>query len=336
MPLASVQEACHWPVARFLHPPAGEGWMSLVSIVIPAHNAADFLAGAIQSALAQTYPDREIVVVDDGSTDNTAEVAGAFGRSIRYVHQRNAGPSAARNAGIAHARGEYVTFLDADDELRPERVQVLLDALRGASPAATFSMTDALLSDGARIVGPLHISRPYPGERDLSAFLDDSRPCTWILARREKLQEVGAFRPDLWRNEDYHLWLRLLAGGHTYAYVPEPLYVYRMRPGSLSWAEGKQVAAACQVHREALATMDLTFDQRRRLVYMLWRDRARLQHIAAREARAAGEQIEWAAHKGAGTACDLVRFALRPHYSAGRMWMTYQQRRRDRARASES
>src|SRR5215213_3125487 len=98
----------------------------LVSVVIPCYNQAHFLGEAIESVLAQSYPNFEIVVVDDGSTDDTSEVAGSYPK-VRLVRQENQGLSGARNAGLARSEGEYVVFLDADDRLRPEALEAHLE-----------------------------------------------------------------------------------------------------------------------------------------------------------------------------------------------------------------
>src|SRR5438874_6230903 len=103
---------------ELLTPKAG-----LVSVIIPCYNQAHFLHEAIQSALAQTYSHREILVVDDGSADNTAEVTAGFA-GIRYIRQENSGVSTARNTGLRESRGEYLIFLDADDRLLPDAVRV--------------------------------------------------------------------------------------------------------------------------------------------------------------------------------------------------------------------
>src|SRR6185503_2024667 len=111
-----------------------------VSAVIPAYQAAAFLADAVESVLAQTEPVGEIVVVDDGSTDGTAAVAASFGDRVRYVRQENQGVAAARNRGVAEARGRLVAFLDADDTWEPEKTARQLAHLR-AHPdyAAVYS-----------------------------------------------------------------------------------------------------------------------------------------------------------------------------------------------------
>ena len=101
----------------------------VVSIVIPCYNQAEFLPEAIDSVLAQTYRPIEVLVVDDGSSDNTAEVAQRYGDRIRYIHRANGGISAARNTGIAHVRGDFVKFLDSDDHIHPETVAWQMEAL---------------------------------------------------------------------------------------------------------------------------------------------------------------------------------------------------------------
>jgi glycosyltransferase involved in cell wall biosynthesis len=100
-----------------------------VSALIPTYNAGHLVVRAIESVLAQSSPASEIVVVDDGSTDDTAERVAAFGESVRYVAQPNAGASAARNLGIASSRGEFVAFLDADDVWHPRKLEAQLEAL---------------------------------------------------------------------------------------------------------------------------------------------------------------------------------------------------------------
>ncbi len=100
-----------------------------ISVVIPAYNAGRYIGRAIDSVLAQTRPAEEIIVVDDGSTDNTAEIAGAYGDRIRFIRQENAGASVARNTGIAAATGNWIAFLDADDEWLPEKLRLQTEHL---------------------------------------------------------------------------------------------------------------------------------------------------------------------------------------------------------------
>ncbi len=110
---------------------------ALVSVVIPCYNQAHFLGEAIESVLAQSYPHLEIVVVDDGSPDNTEEVAARY-PGVRYVRQENQGLAAARNTGLRHSRGDYLVFLDADDRLLPEAVEAGLEHLH-AHPECAFA-----------------------------------------------------------------------------------------------------------------------------------------------------------------------------------------------------
>ena len=185
--------------------------MSLVSIVIPTHNCAQYLGGAIRSALRQTHRQIEVIVVDDGSTDDTVKVVRAFGDAVRYLYQQNAGPSAARNLGLAHARGEYVAFLDADDEVRPEWVTMLRKSLRAAAFEARFAVSDAWLWDGVNCIDRYRVSEPPSGLRGMDRLLDDNRPYVAILAPQVCSNPWG-LPARLWVNEDFDLWLRLLAG----------------------------------------------------------------------------------------------------------------------------
>src|SRR5262249_33901781 len=113
----------------------------LVSVIIPTYNRASAVRSAITSALRQTHPQIEVIVVDDGSTDDTKATLAAFGDSIRALHQPNAGVSAARNTALRHARGEFVAFLDSDDEWFDWKLAAQVAAMRG-NPAAGLVWTD--------------------------------------------------------------------------------------------------------------------------------------------------------------------------------------------------
>src|ERR687898_3129642 len=140
----------HEGVGRDSHDFRGEQGTgaALVTVVIPCYNQAHFLGEAIESVLSQSYPNFEILVVDDGSPDDTSEVASRYPpQQVRLISQKNQGVSAARNTGIGHARGEYVVFLDADDRLLPEALEA-----GGGGPGARPER--ALVSGRAHHLGP--------------------------------------------------------------------------------------------------------------------------------------------------------------------------------------
>jgi glycosyltransferase involved in cell wall biosynthesis len=136
-----------------------------VSVVIPTYNRADRLSDTVDSVLAQTLPPAEILIVDDGSKDDTAAVCRRFPAPVRYLHRENGGSAAARNTGMRAARGDYIAFLDADDVWEPTKLEVQL-ALHAAHPEIGWSATNHYTTDRA--------NRPLPGTqgfaRDLPAF----------------------------------------------------------------------------------------------------------------------------------------------------------------------
>jgi SAM-dependent methyltransferase len=179
-----------------------------VSIIICSYNQAHFLGQAIESALAQTHTSVEIVVVDDGSSDNAQEVVSRY-PGVSYQRQSNAGLSAARNAGLRHTHGEYVIFLDADDRLRPDAAATGLNALAARPDCACATGHHHLIGvDGAIIQQWV---RP-PVESDRYALLLKGNyvsMCAAVLFRRAALAAVGEFDPTLPAAEDYDLYLRI-------------------------------------------------------------------------------------------------------------------------------
>lgn len=187
----------------------------LVTAIIPTFNYGRFVARAVTSVLAQTYPNLECIVVDDGSTDDTQEVLRAFGDQIKVIRQPNTGLSAARNRGIAEARGRYIAFLDADDWWSPVKIATQVEWLETHPGVGCVGCgREHVESDGcvSTLAGlPNHRSRRET-LRDLAvrAFWV-SGSGSGALVRAEVLSAAGGFDESLTAAEDWDLWLRLAA-----------------------------------------------------------------------------------------------------------------------------
>lgn len=202
-----------------------------VSVVIPTFNCAAFLPRAIDSALTQDYPDLEVIVVDDGSTDATPEVMERYAGRIVAIHQDNRGASAARNAGVRAATGEFVAFLDADDEYLPGRIG---RCVRPMIDDPTIGMTHCLAwckgSDGCRwTYGDVEQHRLFGSP----LFPPTTQATACTTCRRELLTAVGGFDERLIAYEDHDLWLRMMEVAEV-RHVPEHLAVVHVRPGSMT------------------------------------------------------------------------------------------------------
>jgi glycosyltransferase involved in cell wall biosynthesis/peptidoglycan/xylan/chitin deacetylase (PgdA/CDA1 family) len=185
----------------------------LVSVIIPCYNQAHYLEEAIESVLHQTYPHVEIVVVDDGSTDNTFEVASRY-PGVLCIRQENSGLSAARNRGVGSSRGDYLVFLDADDRLRPRGIEAGIEVLRGDPELAFASGPYANIDQRGNPLpsGPPPSMGPIPTDRDAYvAFLrgDYVGMHGTVMYRKAAFQSVGGFDGRLAMRQDYDLYLRL-------------------------------------------------------------------------------------------------------------------------------
>ena len=216
--------------------------MPTVSAIIPAYNQGHYLGKAIQSVLNQTFADFEIIVVDDGSTDNTRTVVHNFtDPRVRYVHQQNAGLSAARNTGIRHATGAFLTYLDSDDLFLPEKLAILL-AKFDAEPELGFCAGQAILIDeNDRRIGEIFDKR-LP-EDSAQLLLGNPLHVGSVMVRREWQERVGFFDETLRSYEDWDMWLRLAIAGCPMGWVEKPVSLYRFHSNQMT-SNGQQMTTA--------------------------------------------------------------------------------------------
>jgi glycosyltransferase involved in cell wall biosynthesis len=201
-----------------------------VSVVIPVYNAERTIGRAINSVLDQDFDSREIIVVDDGSTDSSAAIVEAYGDHVRIFRQANRGAAAARNAGARAAAGEYLAFLDADDEWLPGKLRACVDVL-DAAPGAVIAYSDMISSDGTRIV-------PMRGSPSLDLLLSTGFGFfpSAILVRRHAFERCESVSREFVGAgagfEDTFAALLLREQGE-FVHVPEPLVVYYGSPASV-------------------------------------------------------------------------------------------------------
>ncbi|MDT8306348.1 MAG: glycosyltransferase [Anaerolineae bacterium] len=213
-----------------------------VSIIIPAYNQAHYLGEAIRSALGQSYGDVEVIVVDDGSTDGTQAVVEAFDDArLRYVYQENRGLSAARNTGIRHAHGEYLSYLDSDDRFLPEKLALLLAVLE-QRPEVGLVAGQAIPVDETGAQNGRLFDQPLPVDgREL--LLGNPLHVGSVLVRRSWQERAGFFDEQLRSYEDWDMWLRLARLGCEMAWVAQPVSLYRFHADQMT-RDGSQMTTA--------------------------------------------------------------------------------------------
>ena len=224
-----------------------------ISVIIPSFNCARYLPEAIESVLAQTCRDHEIIVVNDGSTDNTDQVVAIYRDRIRYFCQENQGVASARNTGIQRARGSYVCFLDADDILLPKKLETQA-AFLDQNPNVHIVYSDGLLfrinrygvEEDRRFsaCGLLNRSLGAPDTSLPLLAIENAFPPVAAMAQLSCVRAVGGFDDErsLMTTEDWDLWLRL-AAKYNFAYLDEVLAKYRDWEGSTSKAWHRRKSA---------------------------------------------------------------------------------------------
>jgi glycosyltransferase involved in cell wall biosynthesis len=215
----------------------------LISIIIPTYNRAEFISQAVESVLGQTMHEWELLVVDDGSTDNTCEVLAAYRRDprIHYFYQLNQGQSVARNEALRMIQGDFVGFLDSDDLWAPDKLEKQL-AILEANPHVDIVHGDESTMDVQGVVISRKNMKRYSGWITRYLLADNSVSITTALVRRRCFEEMGGFDTSVGVADDYELWLRFSAL-YRYHYEPGIVASYRVMEDQISSDKRRRFAA---------------------------------------------------------------------------------------------
>lgn len=229
--------------------------MQKVSIIIPAYNSAEYIKQAVDSALGQTYKNVEIVVVDDGSTDNTAGVLAPYIKenNIKYIHQENEGAGMARNKGINNSSGEIVAFLDADDIWMPDKLEKQIPLLSNPDIGVVYSDIEIF---GDSFVALRHseiASGFYRGNILKHLIKGNFIPTSSVVMRRSIFGIIDGFADNsrFYTVEDYEFWLRV-ATITKFDYVSDSLVKYRVHKDQLSGSRVKTHASLARLYKSLL------------------------------------------------------------------------------------
>ncbi len=207
--------------------------MPEVSVIIPSYNCAEYISCAIQSVLKQTYDDFELIIIDDGSTDNTKDVVDKYSKKVgnkkmRYFFQENKGLPGARNRGIKEAKGKYIALLDADDELPPDSLQKCIIAINDRD--AEWCIVDILRVEKDKREIRVSI---IPKEDPFIGILREDFIRVATFFKKDILFEIGLYDESQIIREDWDLKIRLFNAKKRFVYINEPLYIYKIRGKSL-------------------------------------------------------------------------------------------------------
>lgn len=235
---------------------AGGAVSPLVSVILPVHNREGSVARALASVHAQTYRHWELIVVDDGSTDDTRGAVGRSGVPVTLLTQARAGAYAARNLGLRHARGELVAFIDSDDAWLPDKLAAQVPLMR--RPEVGLVYGDAVHVTAPREGAPrtgltcFAVSPPRRGRAAGGLAWCNFIPTCTVLVRRACLEEAGGFPESSEISSDYVAWFRI-ARRHELDYVGRPVAEYTVHPEGISYDLGRSLAARIKLFSAELA-----------------------------------------------------------------------------------
>jgi len=202
--------------------------MKKVSVVIPAYNKADLTVKVVESVLNQTYKDIEIIVVDDGSSDNTAKLLEAYAGRIKYLYKENGGACSARNIGIKLATGEYIGLLDCDDLYLPQKIELSVEFLEKHPDFGFVHSAAYFIDDQDNVLRTFsHRKSRRMGPRVKDLLLRDFICNSTVVVRKLCFEKVGFFDEEIFTPGDWDMWLRL-AGNYKAGYINKPLVSYRV------------------------------------------------------------------------------------------------------------
>ncbi|HKY41605.1 MAG TPA: glycosyltransferase family A protein [Pyrinomonadaceae bacterium] len=251
----------------------------LVSVIMPAYNAEKYIADSIQSVLDQTYSNWELVVVDDGSTDKTADITKQFlarDSRIKYVFQENGRLGKARNTGVENSTGSLIAFLDSDDLWLPEKLQRQVQALVEEGADIVYS-NGFIFYDPGPASGPTEFSvvsgRVEGSKMFDSLLLENNIPVLSVLLRSEVFQNVGPFEESLPYHgcEDYDLWLKVAARGAVFYGMTDKLVRYRRHNLAMTHKQSKVLKPMLRVINRHIDAGGLTENQKRTRLRSLYR-----------------------------------------------------------------
>jgi glycosyltransferase involved in cell wall biosynthesis len=252
----------------------------LVSVVIPAYNSHTFIARALDSALAQTYSNLEIILINDGSSDTELleQKLAPYLSRIRYLTQENRGPSGARNLGIQSARGEYVAFLDSDDAWLPHHVATQV-ALLTKGEGVDLAYADFILMEGSKAVGHAFGTEPQSPPVTFEALLSES--CTVgtssTVASRQAMIDAGLFDERFRRCEDFDLWLRMRFRGSRMDFSQEPGVYHFLTEDSLAADTYQLKRSRIEVYEKTASTLPINSAQKSLIQHLITKTEANCQ-----------------------------------------------------------
>lgn len=211
--------------------------MPLVSVIIPTYNNGQFIKEAIDSVLNQTYSEIEIIVVDDGSTDNTRKIVEKYKNRVKYLYKENSGSASARNMGIRESSGELIAFLDSDDVWEDKKLEEQVRSLQNNQEAALIYCGKLWVDEEGKPIKHEFTQHEFPEgwifEKLFEANYISSASC--VVARKEAILQVGGFNESpVFRNaQDYELWLKIVARYRCLS-IPKSLVRYRRHDGNVT------------------------------------------------------------------------------------------------------
>lgn len=277
--------------------------MTMVSVVVTAYNYAEFLPCCLESVLGQTHADLDVVVVDDGSTDNTRQVVEPYlaDARLRYVYQENAGQSSAKNRGVRESRSELVAFVDADDVCLPERIARQLPLFD--DPEVGVGYARRRIVDAQNRQFPFDHPTLYRG-RVLDRIYAYNFICfSSSMVRKSVFEAAGGFDESLKMGVDYDLWTRM-AARCAFDYVDEELVLYRAGHGNMSTHTEKRLRSTWRIMQKNL----------RRPEVRAGLSRAAVGESRARLLRSLGRLRAGQGRIHAAAACFAGSLLLRPHW----------------------